>query len=306
MTLTLAPGISHSAPASDDQRDFTMSFGSAKMLAAAPSAAPVANEPQDATSQGQQPAAPQFISVSNVTSQSQDGAFVINVAVESNATFEWHRLRPPDNRFWLDVHNARLAIPPKDDPGADPVQAVRVHQVNPTTVRVALSLADFDDLTVTPSDQGITITVAPQLADSTAPRAGNGTTGANAVAYATPAPQKGGWKFGSKASTSTYVPTNPKLIVIDPGHGGSDVGAIRNGVSEKTLALDMSKRLRAILVGRGWQVKMTHDDDRDVFGPNASDRDELQARVDVANSAGARLFVSVHVNSFINAGPRGT
>ncbi|MBV9269699.1 MAG: N-acetylmuramoyl-L-alanine amidase [Candidatus Eremiobacteraeota bacterium] len=311
LTLTLAPGVSHSAPATDDQRDFTMSFGSAKSIAAAPSAAPIANEPQDVTTaQPQAPqerVTPQFISVSDVTSQSQNGSFVVNIAVDSNATFEWHRLRPPDNRFWLDVHNARLIIPPKDDPGSDPVQSVRVHQVNPQTVRVALSLADFDDLTVTPNDNGITITVQPRVADNDAPRAGNGTTGSNAVAYATPAPPNGGWKFGNKPpATSTYVPANPKLIVIDPGHGGTDVGAMRNGVAEKTLALDMSKRLRSILVARGWQVMMTRSDDRDVFGPNASDRDELQARVDVANNNGARLFVSVHVNSFINAGPRGT
>jgi len=56
--------------------------------------------------------------------------------------------------------------------------------------------------------------------------------------------------------------------------------------------------LRALLVARGWQVKMTRDSDVDVFGPNASAHDELQARCDVANNAGARLFVSVHVNSF--------
>lgn len=312
MTLTLAPGIAHSAPATDDQRDFTMTFGSARSIAAAPAqtAAPPANESQDNSAPDQtqqQPASNSSLSaVSNVTSQTQDDAFVVNVSVDNASTFEWHRLRPPDNRFWLDVHNARLTIPPKDEPGADPVQALRVHQVNPQTVRIALSLADFDDLTVTPTDQGITITVAPRIAAVDAPRAGNGTTGANAVAYATPAPQNG-WKFGAKpAPTSSYVPTNPKLIVLDPGHGGSDPGSIRNGISEKTLALDMSKRLRSILIARGWQVMMTHNDDRDVYGPNASDRDELQARVDVANNNGARLFVSVHVNSFINAGPRGT
>ena len=96
------------------------------------------------------------------------------------------------------------------------------------------------------------------------------------------------------------------LIVIDPGHGGSDRGAIRNGTAEADLALDMAKRLQQILVARGWQVRMTRETDVDVYQPNDSAHDELQARVDVANNAGARLFVSIHVNSFINSGPRGT
>ena len=40
--------------------------------------------------------------------------------------------------------------------------------------------------------------------------------------------------------------------------------------------------------------------------PNDSAHDELQARVDIANNAGARLFVSIHANAFINSGPYGT
>jgi N-acetylmuramoyl-L-alanine amidase len=68
----------------------------------------------------------------------------------------------------------------------------------------------------------------------------------------------------------------------------------------------MAKRLRAILIARGWQVQMTHSADQDVYAPNDSARDELQARVDVANRAGARMFVSIHCNSFINSGPHGT
>ncbi|HTA55456.1 MAG TPA: N-acetylmuramoyl-L-alanine amidase, partial [Candidatus Acidoferrales bacterium] len=94
--------------------------------------------------------------------------------------------------------------------------------------------------------------------------------------------------------------------VIDPGHGGSDRGTVHGGVSEADLTLDMAKRLRDLLVARGWQVKLTHDTDVDVYAPDDSAHQELQARVDVANRAGARLFVSIHVNAFINSGPYGT
>ncbi|MEO6913231.1 MAG: N-acetylmuramoyl-L-alanine amidase, partial [Candidatus Baltobacteraceae bacterium] len=141
-----------------------------------------------------------------------------------------------------------------------------------------------------------------------APRTGSGSIGDSALAYASPAPpppDDASWKF-SPTPKSTYVPTNPKLIVIDPGHGGSDPGTVRNGISEKNLSLDMSKRLRDDLISRGWQVQMTRTTDVDVFQPNDSPHDELQARCDIANTAGARLFVSVHVNGFMNSGPRGT
>jgi N-acetylmuramoyl-L-alanine amidase len=191
--------------------------------------------------------------------------------------------------------------------------------VDPTTVRVALSLGGPKLISIAPSTTGVGIVVGAQdVADQ--PRSGSGSVGSVVAAgednteLVTPAPSDAsapgltssgdsGWKFGPR---SNYVPTNPRLIVIDPGHGGSDRGTIHGGVSEADLTLDMAKRLRDILVARGWQVKMTHDTDVDVYAPDDTAHEELQARVDVANKAGARLFVSVHVNAFINAGPYGT
>jgi N-acetylmuramoyl-L-alanine amidase len=76
-------------------------------------------------------------------------------------------------------------------------------------------------------------------------------------------------------------------------------------LNEKTLNLDMSKRLRDILVARGWEVLLTREDDRDVYAANDTAQQELQARDDIANAKGARLLVSVHSNSFINDGPHG-
>ncbi len=82
---------------------------------------------------------------------------------------------------------------------------------------------------------------------------------------------------------------NPRLIVLDPGHGGSDAGSAHYGVVEKDVTLDVARRLKAVLVSRGWSVRMTRDGDNDVYAPNDSAHDELQARCDVANGAGARL-----------------
>lgn len=243
-------------------------------------------------------ASPQPVQVTAVDVQTQPGGVTIRISVTGDGAFDWHRLRPPDNRWWIDIHGARLVIPPSDQTAGDPVTSVRTRQQSGDAVRVALSLSDFDQVDVVPNDGGITITVASRkLAD--APRSGTGTFGSNATAQASP--------VASPAASpgARYVPANPNLIVIDPGHGGSDPGAGRGGAQEKTLTLDLAKRVRDILVARGWQVIMTRETDRDVFSPNDSARDELQARDDVANSRGARLLISIHVNSYVNSGPHG-
>src|SRR5579884_8317 len=282
VTVAFTPGTLHSAPGTDDQRDFTMAFS-----------AP-ASEPAQQIAASANPAAPaasqSVAQVTAVDTQPQNGRVIIHIAVSGNAAYEWHRLRPPDNRFWLDVHDARLAIAAIDEPGSDPVTAIRVHQQSPQVVRIALSLAGFDSVDVTPGASGVTITASGAVADeATTLRSGSGRIGAGAVA----------------ATGKPYVASNPRLIVIDPGHGGSDPGSYRGELVEKLLTLDISKRLRDILAARGWQVLLTRSDDRDVYAPNDSARDELQARDDLANRNGARAFVSVHVNAFMNAGPHG-
>ncbi|MCE5286438.1 MAG: N-acetylmuramoyl-L-alanine amidase [Pelosinus sp.] len=92
-----------------------------------------------------------------------------------------------------------------------------------------------------------------------------------------------------------------KIIALDPGHGGSDPGAIGvNGTQEKTVTLAIAKNVKTLLEKAGAKVVMTRMDDRDVCAPNASAVDELEARVQVANAGKADIFVSIHINSFSN------
>ncbi len=79
-----------------------------------------------------------------------------------------------------------------------------------------------------------------------------------------------------------------KKIVIDPGHGGSDVGAIRGDITEKEITLDVSKRVCALLEKKGYKVEMTRDTDKTV---------SLQDRVAFSESEHPDIFVSIHVNS---------
>jgi N-acetylmuramoyl-L-alanine amidase len=253
--------------------------------------------------------------ITGLRTQSLDGAFNVSLAISGNVVYEFHRLS--DNRWYVDFKPATLGVPNEDQSPNDPsVLSLRVKPfVGPVdrlaTVRVALSLQGPRAVNLVPSSEGLTIEVSGQD-DPAAQSYGTGEllpgrlyTGIVPLPPVSVAPGQleapdEPWKFGRG------VQTNSRLIVIDPGHGGSDTGAMHNGLVEKELNLDISKRLRAILIARGWEVKMTRDSDVDVFGPNASARDELQARDDVANKAGARLFVSIHINSFTSGDLNGT
>jgi N-acetylmuramoyl-L-alanine amidase len=98
-----------------------------------------------------------------------------------------------------------------------------------------------------------------------------------------------------------------KLIVLDPGHGGSDPGAVGlGGTREKAVNLAVALRVKALLDKAGAKVIMTHQDDRDVFGPNASAVEELKARATIANVKKADIFVSIHSNAALSRDADGT
>ncbi|MFT7462082.1 MAG: N-acetylmuramoyl-L-alanine amidase [Pseudohongiellaceae bacterium] len=94
-------------------------------------------------------------------------------------------------------------------------------------------------------------------------------------------------------------------VAVDAGHGGTDSGAVGNGLLEKDLNLDVTLRLANLLAadtadtngGGQWDVLLTRPND--VFV-------SLQQRVTLANSFGAASFVSVHTNSFTDPAANGT
>lgn len=99
----------------------------------------------------------------------------------------------------------------------------------------------------------------------------------------------------------------PMNIVLDPGHGGSDPGAVgprRNREADVSLAVCML--LKQELAAQSHSVILTRDTDRDVAGPGVSASLELQSRCDIANRSGADLFLSVHCNAFANPAAHGT
>lgn len=79
------------------------------------------------------------------------------------------------------------------------------------------------------------------------------------------------------------------LIVIDPGHGGHDPGAVGSKAKEKDIVLKAGLKLKDILEAKGFKVYMTRETDKYI---------DLYKRANVANKLNADLFVSLHVNSF--------
>ena len=94
------------------------------------------------------------------------------------------------------------------------------------------------------------------------------------------------------ASPSPSIPRARQgqlTVVIDPGHGGRDPGAVGiGGLREKDLNLTVAQKVRSSLEARGINVVMVRSDDREI---------DLQPRVNIAERANADIFVSIHSNA---------
>jgi N-acetylmuramoyl-L-alanine amidase len=126
-----------------------------------------------------------------------------------------------------------------------------------------------------------------------------------------PMPRAGGGSADEDVDTAINGITGLKgrVIVIDPGHGGSDSGAIGpTGVMEKSITLRVGNELRRLLTQEGAAVYMTRSTDKEVSPKRskATDIEELQARCDVANQKNADIFVSIHMDSFTSSAAHGT
>jgi N-acetylmuramoyl-L-alanine amidase CwlD len=94
---------------------------------------------------------------------------------------------------------------------------------------------------------------------------------------------------------STGVPRERIVVVIDPGHGGRDPGAVGiGGLREKDVVLSISRQVANLLEREGIQVVMTRADDRAL---------ELSTRVQMAQRANANYFVSIHANALSMSRP---
>lgn len=108
-----------------------------------------------------------------------------------------------------------------------------------------------------------------------------------------------------KNSTAGFTGDQPddyfhiRTVVIDPGHGGKDPGAVYGNVREKDIVLDIALKLGTYIKSSFPDVKVMYTRDKDVFVP-------LFQRAVVANKNDADLFISIHVNAVSRGNAQGT
>mgnify|MGYP001156653392 FL=1 len=97
-----------------------------------------------------------------------------------------------------------------------------------------------------------------------------------------------------------------KVIVIDPGHGGLDLGATRGKYIESDITLQISKKLAHNLSQAGAMVIMLRENESDLAGDEFTGtigqhkREDMKRRVQKANQARADLYISIHTNAVPN------
>lgn len=162
-----------------------------------------------------------------------------------------------------------------------PVERVRAALFDPKTSRMVLDLRQAGDYKVFRMTEPDRIVVDVWRLKDHEPE---------------PAPPKELSQAGGEARSepAARIP----VVVLDPGHGGHDPGAVGpRGLEEKTVVLDISKRVRRILKQRGnVTVHLTRESDRFL---------SLEQRTQFANARGADLFVSIHANAAPASGASG-
>ncbi len=106
------------------------------------------------------------------------------------------------------------------------------------------------------------------------------------------------------ADVPIFSKSNAKIIVLDPGHGEPDGGAVsKRGTVESSLNLSVAKKLKKQLEGRGYTVIMTREDENGIYTEKSRSikekkKEDMQNRLKIINTSGADLVISIHMNLF--------
>lgn len=112
----------------------------------------------------------------------------------------------------------------------------------------------------------------------------------------------------NEASVNNLGDEKKPVIVIDPGHGGMDGGAVGiGGITEKDLNLDLAKKLGEKLTAEGFSVILTRTTDALLTydGASSAKNGDLRARLKLAEESGDCLFISIHMNKFSDSSVKG-
>ena len=105
------------------------------------------------------------------------------------------------------------------------------------------------------------------------------------------------------APVASFTHENLKSIIIDPGHGLPDGGAVsKSGTTESPLNLQIALKVKEELTERGYSVTLTREDEN---GLDKKKKTDMYKRLDIMKNTPADVFVSIHINKFSGAKYRG-
>lgn len=234
-------------------------------------------EPEPSESQPSSEA-PHASTITGIRHWSAADSSTVVIDMDDPVLYEAHRLANPE-RIYFDLHETRLGadvaskIIDIDDPL---IQRVRVAQPSPGLTRVVIETKGASNFSVSMEPNPYRLVVEVRKTEAA-------TREQSKLEFFTPL---------EPAPTVASAPAGfvPRLrIVLDPGHGGSDLGTVgRRGLLEKDLVLDIAARLGALVRRRlGADVIYTRRDDSYI---------PLEKRTEIANLADADLFLSIHAN----------
>lgn len=220
----------------------------------------------------------------------------VSVAVDREVSYEHHEIRASaaatvPSRVYIDLNGARLAPGVKDLPIGDGLlKTARIAQYKSDVVRVVLDIQNIRDFKVFTFSDPFRVII-----DVKGERQTEMSKSEPVIETAQEAPKKTAKESKGK---SDFKPGKVRRIVIDPGHGGHDPGAVgQNGTREKDVVLQMGLRL-AQKLRQELRLDVVMTRSTDVFI-------ELQERTAIANKVNADLFVSIHANASLNRSASG-
>lgn len=233
---------------------------------------------------------------------------------DGEVDYESFALKSPD-RIVVDLKGASLGKNVKRDIEVDSrfVKRVRIGQHTKDTVRVVVESSvkrnNYDVFGITGGSSAYRVAMdfgkVESYGSASAGSSSSGTASSGSSSTSGGAVGSVGDIDVNDASVRSAL--KGRIVTIDPGHGGSDTGAIGpNGLYEKTATLAIGLDLAEMLKKSGARVFITRRTDRDVAPQPATDVEELQARCDVGNLSKSDIFVSIHLDSFTSPSASGT
>ncbi len=221
----------------------------------------------------------------------------IAITLDREAVYEYHQLKKDDSgklppRLYLDIKGARVARGVQDVPIGDGLlRMARVAQYRPGIVRVVLDIDTIKEFKIFPLSDPYRIII-----DVKGERKTEISKLDESIQAHAPLPQEEPHVQKPEESSKqppAFKPGKIRRIVVDPGHGGHDPGAMNgDGTREKDVVLEIGLKLaKKIREDMGIDVVMTRS--KDVFIP-------LEERTAIANKVNADLFVSIHANASLS------